>query len=106
MAKNKRQMKRPEAQMGALLWGGENRGGAPRQRPWAPQSAERGAQSSPPFKMENYVISFKARKKSKPKNKKRYVLVYEKGRYLIKDLDLKKKGHQQRYWQIFWYFLI
>jgi len=29
--------------------------------------------------------------------KKRYFLHYRKGKYLIIDLDLKKKGHRQKY---------
>jgi len=37
--------------------------------------------------------------KQKPK---RYFLHYKKGKYILVNLDLKKKGHEQRYWQSFW----
>jgi len=35
--------------------------------------------------------------KRKPKQKRRYFLHYAKGRYYLIDLDLKKKGHQQKW---------
>jgi len=43
--------------------------------------------TKPLFKMAKY-------RKKKPK---RYFLNYKKGKYILINLDLKKKGHEQRY---------
>jgi len=44
-----------------------------------------------------FYLSFRVKKKKEKGKGKRYFLYYKNGRYHIFDLDLRKKGHQQRY---------
>jgi len=54
----------------------------------APEGARKGARGLRQFKM------------SKPKNKKKkkFFLIYRKGKYILENISLKKKGRQQKFY--------
>jgi hypothetical protein len=79
------------------LLGGKGQGKVSRSAPTGAQgSATKGAKSSPDPQSE-ITARYKPKLRKQNKNKKIYFLHYKKGKYILINLSLKKKGHQQRY---------